>query len=129
MHHQRYRILPQGEDRVDLGAGKRKLPSPEGAVRQAALPQPLTGRERSGEEEEVVEQQLSRGRGERAVQSSESYIPQERQEQRGYLSEEGHNTENQKSRDIAGGKNNRQGTLLPFSFCFILFTVFIILKI
>uniref|UniRef100_A0A3B4X6I9 Supervillin a n=1 Tax=Seriola lalandi dorsalis TaxID=1841481 RepID=A0A3B4X6I9_SERLL len=33
--HQRYRSLPQGED---LGGGKRKLPSPEGSVRQATLP-------------------------------------------------------------------------------------------
>uniref|UniRef100_A0A8D0CZ32 Supervillin a n=1 Tax=Sander lucioperca TaxID=283035 RepID=A0A8D0CZ32_SANLU len=36
--HQRYQILPQGEDGADRGPGKRKLPSPEGAVRQAALP-------------------------------------------------------------------------------------------
>uniref|UniRef100_A0A7N6ALY5 HP domain-containing protein n=1 Tax=Anabas testudineus TaxID=64144 RepID=A0A7N6ALY5_ANATE len=82
--HQRYRVVPLGEDGVDLGAGKRKLPSPDGSVRQTALPQPLTGRERSREEEEEVEQQqLSRERGEETVQSSESYIFQERLEQTG----------------------------------------------
>ncbi|XP_029002852.1 supervillin a isoform X5 [Betta splendens] len=53
----------QEEDGVDVGAGKRKIPSPEGSVRQAAPSQPLTGRERRAEEEEVVvEQQLLRGR-------------------------------------------------------------------
>ncbi|GAA6219536.1 supervillin a isoform X2 [Lates japonicus] len=102
--HQRYRNLPQREDGADLGGGKRKLPSPEGAVRQAALPQPQTGRERSGEVEEVkeVEQQLSRGRGEGAVQSSESHMPLERQEQRGYLRGEGHYPDSQRSRAISG---------------------------
>ncbi|XP_050922909.1 supervillin a [Lates calcarifer] len=102
--HQRYRNLPQREDGADLGGGKRKLPSPEGAVRQAALPQPQTGRERSGEVEEVeeVEQQLSRGRGEGAVQSSESHMLLERQEQRGYLRGEGHYPDSQRSRAIGG---------------------------
>uniref|UniRef100_A0A3Q1J9R6 HP domain-containing protein n=1 Tax=Anabas testudineus TaxID=64144 RepID=A0A3Q1J9R6_ANATE len=69
--HQRYRVVPLGEDGVDLGAGKRKLPSPDGSVRQTALPQPLTGRERSREEEEEVEQQqLSRERGEETLPES-----------------------------------------------------------
>uniref|UniRef100_A0A3B5BCA3 Supervillin n=1 Tax=Stegastes partitus TaxID=144197 RepID=A0A3B5BCA3_9TELE len=77
--HHRYQILPQGEDRADLAGGKRRLPSPEGVVRQAALPQPHIGRERRGaeEEEEGGQQQqrrLSRGREEAAVQSSESHI-------------------------------------------------------
>uniref|UniRef100_A0A8C9YEV3 Supervillin a n=1 Tax=Sander lucioperca TaxID=283035 RepID=A0A8C9YEV3_SANLU len=82
--HQRYQILPQGEDGADRGPGKRKLPSPEGAVRQAALPQPLTGRERRGEEEEEEEEEeewLARGWGDRAVQSSESHMRQERLEE------------------------------------------------
>uniref|UniRef100_A0A668AY97 Supervillin a n=1 Tax=Myripristis murdjan TaxID=586833 RepID=A0A668AY97_9TELE len=37
---------------ADLGGGKRKLPSPEGAARQGGLPQPRAGRERREEEEE-----------------------------------------------------------------------------
>lgn len=109
--HQRYRVVPLGEDGVDLGAGKRKLPSPDGSVRQTALPQPLTGRERSREEEEVEQQQLSRERGEETVQSSESYIFQERQEQTGYLREEEPYTGGQTNRAITGGKI-REGNLL-----------------
>ncbi|XP_071341764.1 supervillin a isoform X2 [Trachinotus anak] len=101
--HQRYRSLPQAEDRTDLGGGKRKLPSPEGMVRQAALPQPQTGRERRGEEEEEeVEQWLSRGRGEGAVQSSESHMLLERQELGGYLREEGHYPDIQRSNAVSG---------------------------
>ncbi|XP_078136477.1 supervillin a isoform X2 [Sander vitreus] len=96
--HQRYQILPQGADGADRGPGKRKLPSPEGAVRQAALPQPLTGRERRGEEEE--EEWLARGWGDRAVQSSESHMRQERLE--AYLREEAHYPDGQKSRAISG---------------------------
>ncbi|XP_044032501.1 supervillin a isoform X4 [Siniperca chuatsi] len=97
VYHQRYRIFPQGEDGADLGGGKRKLPSPEGAVRQAALPQP--GIERRGEEEEE-EQRLARGGGDRAVESSESHMLQERQE--AYLREEGHYPDSQKRRAISG---------------------------
>ncbi|XP_069554175.1 supervillin a isoform X8 [Brachyistius frenatus] len=102
--HHRFQILPRGEDPADLGGGKRKLSSPEGVVRQAALPQPQTGRERRGEEEEGEEQQqwLSRWREEGAVKCSESYMVQERQEQRGYLREEGHHADSQKSRAISG---------------------------
>ncbi|XP_029314118.1 supervillin a [Cottoperca gobio] len=96
--HQRYQIFPHGEDCADLGGGKRKLPSPEGAVRQAALPQPQTGRERR-EEEEVVEEEeeqwLTGGWG--AVQSH-SHRLQESQEE--YLREEGHHPE--KSRAFSG---------------------------
>ncbi|XP_039646220.1 supervillin a isoform X12 [Perca fluviatilis] len=95
--HQRNQILLQGEDGADRGPGKRKLPSPEGAVRQADLPQPLTGRER-GEERE--EEWLARGWGDRAVQSSESHMRQERLE--AYLSEEAHYPDDQKSRAISG---------------------------
>ncbi|XP_039983335.1 supervillin a isoform X4 [Xiphias gladius] len=102
--HQRYRILPHEEDGADLGGGKRKLPSPEGAFRQATQPQPQTGRERreGGGELEEVEQWLSRGRAEGAVQSSESHMLLERQEQRGYLREEGHYPDSQRSRAVSG---------------------------
>ncbi|XP_053268832.1 supervillin a [Pleuronectes platessa] len=91
--HLKHRNLPQGEVRVDLGGGKRKLPSPERAVRQLALPQP--GRERrreeeEEEEEEVEQQRLTRARAEGAVQSPESHMLLERQEQRGYLREDRH---------------------------------------
>ncbi|CAB1430805.1 unnamed protein product [Pleuronectes platessa] len=89
--HLKHRNLPQGEVRVDLGGGKRKLPSPERAVRQFALPQPGRERRREEEEEEEVEQQrLTRARAEGAVQSPESHMLLERQEQRGYLREDRH---------------------------------------
>ncbi|XP_067434411.1 supervillin a isoform X4 [Thunnus thynnus] len=92
---QPYQIVPQEEEGADLGGGKRKLASPEGAIRQAALPQPQSGRERREEEEEEeevveVEQWLARQRGDRALQSSESHMVEERQEQREYLREEAH---------------------------------------
>lgn len=41
----------------DLGRGKRKLPSPEGRVRQNSLPQPQSGKERRWQEEGEEEQQ------------------------------------------------------------------------
>lgn len=114
--HHRYQILPQGGggDAADLGGGKRKLPSPEGAVRQAALPQPQTGRERRGEEEWEEQRQLSRGREDGAAQISESHMIQERQEQKGYLREEGHFSDIPKIRAISGGKNCREGTVCVF---------------
>ncbi|XP_062297102.1 supervillin a isoform X1 [Scomber scombrus] len=95
---QTYQVVPKGEEGADLGGGKRKLVSPEGAIRQATLPQPQSGRERREEEEEEelvgvveeVEQWLARQRGDRALQSSESHMLQERQEQRGYQREEAH---------------------------------------
>lgn len=89
------------QDGADLGGGKRKLPSPEGAVRQAALPQPHSGRERREEVEE--EEWLERGWGDRAVQTSESHMLQERQD----LREEGHYPDCQRSRAFSGGKNSR----------------------
>ncbi|KAM6908075.1 supervillin a [Lycodopsis pacificus] len=82
-------MLPRGENGADLGGGKRKLPSPEKAVKQAALPQPQTGRRRRRREEEEdmedmeeggQEEWLARGQGDSAVQSSESHMLQERQE-------------------------------------------------
>lgn len=47
----------------DLGRGKRKLPSPEGRVRQSSLPQPQTGKERRWQEEGEEEQQRWRREG------------------------------------------------------------------
>ncbi|XP_063340250.1 supervillin a isoform X7 [Pelmatolapia mariae] len=83
--HHRHHILPQGEDQIDLGGGKRKLPSPERAVRQTALPQPQSGRERREEEEEAEEEQLQQ-RPDRAIEeevlwSSERHRLQDSQEQ------------------------------------------------
>uniref|UniRef100_A0A3Q1FCE3 Supervillin a n=1 Tax=Acanthochromis polyacanthus TaxID=80966 RepID=A0A3Q1FCE3_9TELE len=101
--HHRYQVLSQGEDRADLGGGKRRLPSPEGVVRQVALPHPQTGRERRGAEEVGGQQQgLSKGREEAAVQSSESHMLLERQEQRAYLKEEGFYSDIQRSRTVTG---------------------------
>uniref|UniRef100_A0A8D3BJV4 HP domain-containing protein n=1 Tax=Scophthalmus maximus TaxID=52904 RepID=A0A8D3BJV4_SCOMX len=106
VENQQYRNLPQRDDRFDVGAGKRKLPSPDRAVRQAALPQPHTRRERRREEvEEEVERWLSRETGEGVVQSSESHVLLERQEQRGHLRKEGHYPDGQRSRTTSGGKN------------------------
>uniref|UniRef100_G3N7K3 HP domain-containing protein n=1 Tax=Gasterosteus aculeatus aculeatus TaxID=481459 RepID=G3N7K3_GASAC len=83
--HQRCQMLPRGKDGPDLGGGKRKLSSPEGAVRQAALPQPQTGgKRREVDEEEVGEEeeewQLAKGWGDTAMQSSESPMILEQQE-------------------------------------------------
>uniref|UniRef100_A0A665V9X4 Supervillin a n=1 Tax=Echeneis naucrates TaxID=173247 RepID=A0A665V9X4_ECHNA len=75
------RNLPREEERADLGRGKRKLPSPEGSVRQAALPQPESGREGiRGEGEDEEELRLSRSAG--VFQSSDSHMLLDRQEQR-----------------------------------------------
>uniref|UniRef100_A0A8C2X7Z0 Supervillin a n=1 Tax=Cyclopterus lumpus TaxID=8103 RepID=A0A8C2X7Z0_CYCLU len=95
-------MLPRGEDGTDLGGGKRKLPSLEGAVRQPTLPQPQTGRERRRrreEEEEEVEEWLARGWGERAVQSSERHMLQEKQEAHAQPAD------SKRSRAISGGEN------------------------
>ena len=100
--HLKHRNLPQGEVGVDLGGGKRKLPSPDRAVRQLALPQP--GRERRREEEEEVEQRLTRARAEGAVQSPESHMLLERQDHRGYLREDGHYPRGQRSRAVSEGE-------------------------
>ena len=64
----------------DVAVRKRKLPSPEGATRQSALPQPLTGKERwwSEEEEEEEEQRWSREGGLR--QQSENNMNQEKKQ-------------------------------------------------
>uniref|UniRef100_UPI0037E91AF4 supervillin a isoform X3 n=1 Tax=Semicossyphus pulcher TaxID=241346 RepID=UPI0037E91AF4 len=96
--HYRSRALSQGEDGANLGGGKRKLPSPEGAVRQGALPQPQTGRERREEGDE--ERRLTSGGGDRVVQSSESRIFHEWQE--AYQREGGNYPDSQKNRAISG---------------------------
>ncbi|XP_051267287.1 LOW QUALITY PROTEIN: supervillin a [Dicentrarchus labrax] len=98
--HQRYHIDAREEDRADLGGGKRKLPSPEGSIRQAALPQPQTGRERRGEQDEEEAEQQRLDRGGVAVQSSEKHMFQEWQE--AYLREEGQYPDSQRSRAISG---------------------------
>uniref|UniRef100_A0A668VMW5 HP domain-containing protein n=1 Tax=Oreochromis aureus TaxID=47969 RepID=A0A668VMW5_OREAU len=83
--HHRHHILPQVEDQIDLGGGKRKLPSPERAVKQTTLPQPQSGRERREEEEEAEEEQLQQ-RADRVIEeevlwSSERHRLQDSQEQ------------------------------------------------
>ncbi|XP_065804857.1 supervillin a isoform X15 [Labrus bergylta] len=95
--HQRSRTLSVGEDGANLGGGKRKLPSPERAVRQAPLPQPQTGGESREEGEE--EQRLTTWGGERAVQSSDSRIFHEWQES---YQREGNYIDSQKNRAISG---------------------------
>ncbi|XP_068565651.1 supervillin a isoform X3 [Cebidichthys violaceus] len=101
---QRCQMLPRGENGADLGGGKRKLSSPEKAVKQAALPQPQTRREKRREEEdeameeggEEEEEWLARGWGDRAVQSSESHMLQERQ------AALAHYADSQRSRAVSG---------------------------
>ena len=113
--HQKYRVFPQEEDRADLCGGKRKLPSPEGVVRQANLPQPHTGKERRAEEEQQEEEEEEEEEEEQwwvtrqgaAVQSSESHMLQEWQREEVYRREEGHYPDSQKSRAISGGKKSR----------------------
>ncbi|KAM6900497.1 supervillin a [Xenentodon cancila] len=104
--HHRYLISQNGENTAEVTVGKRRLPSPETAARQTALPHPQSGRERwgEGEDEERVEQQLwlSRGEEEGALQSSESYKIHEKQEQRGFLREEGHHCESYRVGAISG---------------------------
>uniref|UniRef100_A0A671YCW5 Supervillin a n=1 Tax=Sparus aurata TaxID=8175 RepID=A0A671YCW5_SPAAU len=114
--HQKYGVFPQEEDRADLCGGKRKLPSPEGVVRQAALPQPHTGKERRAEEEQEEEEEEQRWvtRQGAAVQSSESHMLQEWQREKVYQREEGHHPDSQKNRAISGGKKSsrRNHTIL-----------------
>lgn len=101
MDPQRCKIFPQEEDRADVGGGgKRKLPSPEGVVRQATLPQPQSGKERREQDEEEEEQQRLTRQGV-AMQNSEKRTPQEWQE-------EGQYPDSQKSRAISEGKNSRE---------------------
>ncbi|CAB1340763.1 unnamed protein product, partial [Coregonus sp. 'balchen'] len=78
-------VLPQGEE-SGLGGGKRKLPSPEGVVRQAPLPQPPACS--GGTEWEEVQRVARRGEGvelQHSLMRSESQDQRPHQEQRGYL--------------------------------------------
>ncbi|XP_073344609.1 supervillin a isoform X2 [Pagrus major] len=123
--HQKYKVFPHEEDRADLCGGKRKLPSPEGVVRQAALPQPHTGKERRAEEEQEEEEEEQRWLTRRgvAVQSSESHMLQEWQREEVYQREEGHFPDSQKSRAISGELpestvvTSRAASGLPRSVC------------
>eukprot|EP00063_Salmo_salar_P038172 XP_014013007.1 PREDICTED: supervillin-like isoform X17 [Salmo salar] len=78
-------VLPQ-EEECGLGGGKRKLPSPEGVVRQASLPQPPAWS--GGTEWEEVQRVARRDEGvepQRSLMRSESQDQRLHQEQRGYL--------------------------------------------
>lgn len=100
MDSPRHLVPPQEEERAAVGGGKRKLPSPDGAVRQSALPQPQTRRVRRGQEEdreEEEEQQQQHSSQGGAAQISESHSPQEWQR-------EGQNPDVQRSLAIRGGK-------------------------
>ncbi|XP_037135474.1 supervillin a isoform X11 [Syngnathus acus] len=76
---QPYRASRHAEDETEQAGGKRKLPSPEREVRQAAPPHPHAGRERREEEEE---QWRSRGRLDEAMLNSDHHMLIERQEQK-----------------------------------------------
>lgn len=114
-NHQKHRNLPPREDEVDVGGGKRKIPSPDGQVRQEAPCQPQTGKQRRWEEEEVqmVTQRLSRERREAAGQSLESHMCLQR--------EDGHCSNSQRS--TSGGQNSTFLSAFYFKtlifFCFI----------
>ncbi|XP_047205271.1 supervillin a isoform X2 [Girardinichthys multiradiatus] len=94
LDHHMNQILDQGENTMNLKVGKRRLPSPETAVRQASLPQPHTGRERwweEGEEEDEEEQHwLSRVREEAAIQSLGSHKFWQKEEHRRCPKEDSH---------------------------------------
>uniref|UniRef100_A0A8C7NIT3 Supervillin a n=1 Tax=Oncorhynchus mykiss TaxID=8022 RepID=A0A8C7NIT3_ONCMY len=78
-------VLPQEEEH-GLGGGKRKLPSPEGVVRQAPLPQPPAWS--GGTEWEEVQRVARRGEGvepQHSLMRSESQDQRLHQEPRGYL--------------------------------------------
>ncbi|XP_043960240.1 supervillin a isoform X3 [Gambusia affinis] len=95
------RLSDRGNDTMDLKVGKRRLPSPETAVRQTALPQPHTGRERWWEEEEQEEEgeQCWHPRG---GDSSESHKFLDREEQRRHPREEGRHADSHRIRAISG---------------------------
>ncbi|MEQ2222060.1 hypothetical protein ILYODFUR_022042 [Ilyodon furcidens] len=90
LDHHMNQILDQGENTMNLKVGKRRLPSPERAVRQASLPQPHTGRERWWEEEEEEQHWLSRVREEAAIQSLGSHKFWQKEEHRRCPREDSH---------------------------------------
>ncbi|XP_027861500.1 supervillin a isoform X4 [Xiphophorus couchianus] len=95
------RLSDRGNDAMDLKVGKRRLPSPETAVRQVALPQPHTGRERWWEEEEQEEEEEQCWRP-RGRDSSESHTFLDREEQRRHPREEGRHADSHRIRAISG---------------------------
>ncbi|XP_014862525.1 PREDICTED: supervillin isoform X14 [Poecilia mexicana] len=95
------RLTDRGNDMTDLKVGKRRLPSPETAVRQAALPQPHTGRERWWEEEEQEEEEEQCWHP-RGGDSSEIHKFQDREEQRRHPREEGRHTDSHRIRAVSG---------------------------
>ncbi|XP_077365026.1 supervillin a isoform X3 [Festucalex cinctus] len=94
--HQPYRVSQYAEEGT---GGKRSLPSPEGEVKQEALPQPHAARERREEEEE-----LSRGKLDGNMHNSEHHMLPERQEQKYYPREEVHRAVGQRSRTFSGAE-------------------------
>ncbi|XP_007560743.2 supervillin a isoform X12 [Poecilia formosa] len=96
------RLTDRGNDMTDLKVGKRRLPSPETAVRQAALPQPHTGRERWWEEEEQEEEEEEQCWRPRGGDSSEIHKFQDREEQRRHPREEGRHTDSHRIRAVSG---------------------------
>ncbi|XP_008412907.1 supervillin a isoform X10 [Poecilia reticulata] len=95
------RLTDRGNDMTDLKVGKRRLPSPETAVRQVALPQPHTGRERWWEEEEQEEEEEQCWRP-RGGDNSEIHKSQDREEQRRHPREEGRRADSHRIRAISG---------------------------
>ncbi|MEQ2189810.1 hypothetical protein GOODEAATRI_029172, partial [Goodea atripinnis] len=110
LDHHMNQILDQGENTMNLKVGKRRLPSPETAVRQDSLPQPHTGRERWWEEGEEEEEQhwLSRVREEAAIQSHKFW---QKEEHRRCPREDSH-----RIRTISAGKTNKEPAPLDFGF-------------
>ncbi|PWA22471.1 hypothetical protein CCH79_00015386 [Gambusia affinis] len=96
------RLSDRGNDTMDLKVGKRRLPSPETAVRQTALPQPHTGRERWWEEEEQEEEEGEQCWHPRGGDSSESHKFLDREEQRRHPREEGRHADSHRIRAISG---------------------------
>uniref|UniRef100_A0A3B3TT89 Supervillin a n=1 Tax=Poecilia latipinna TaxID=48699 RepID=A0A3B3TT89_9TELE len=96
------RLTDRGNDMTDLKVGKRRLPSPETAVRQAALPQPHTGRERWWEEEEQEEEEEEQCWRPRGGDSSEIHKFQDREEQRRHPREEGRHADSHRIRAVSG---------------------------
>lgn len=109
MDPQRYEIIPQEEDRAEVG-GKRKLPSPEGGVRQPAMPQPHSGRERRGQDEEEEEEQQRLIRQGGAIQDSG-------------VQEEGQCLDGQHSKGFSGGESRGYGLFACFVVAFNVYAI------
>ncbi|XP_057680143.1 supervillin isoform X3 [Corythoichthys intestinalis] len=94
-----YRASRHAAEGTDQAGGKRRLPSPDGAVRQATLPQPNTGRERKEEEEE---QWPSKERLDENMQNLNCHTLLERREQKSYPREEVHHVACQRRKTFSG---------------------------